>query len=160
MDDFLSRVDPELAARNEKYAHQDIWGENEFLRTRVRDQLFVDTYVNSTVLGLYVITYDVTDMAGNEATQITRFVIVQDDSELYQNSIQQVYDGTDGTFTGGVLPHEVGGTMRVASEVVELSRNRPTTASSLWARARRGGGRGTTKGSKNPGTWNPADSIL
>jgi hypothetical protein len=132
MDDFLSRLDLDLAAANEKYVHQDIWGENEFLRTRVRDELFVDTSINLLTLGLYVITYDVTDMAGNEATQITRFVIVQDDSELYQNSIQQVYDGTDGTFTGGVLPHEIGGTARVASEVMELSRNRPTAASSLW----------------------------
>jgi hypothetical protein len=173
MDDFLSRLDPDLAKLNEKFAHQDVWGAtNKFLRyrqhiavdcsvahldeslcknmptclwdedseqctldpTEPTTALRVNTTVNTTVLGLYIITYDVTDMAGNEATQISRFVIVQDDSELYQNSIQQVYDGTPGTFTGGELPHEVGGTIRVAStnDLVELSKNRPTVASSIW----------------------------
>ena len=108
MDDFLSRLDEELGARNEKWSHQDVHGEIEYLRERLNEELFVNTTVNSTVLGLYIITYDVTDMAGNEATQIVRFVIVQDDSELYQNSVQQVWDGTPGTFTGGILPHQIG----------------------------------------------------
>ena len=131
MDDFLSRLDPELAELDEKFQHQDIMGEDEFLRDRelgTDDTVYVNTTLNETVLGLYIITYDVTDMAANEATQITRFVIVQDDSELYQNSIQQTHDGTPGTFTGGTLPHESGGSIRVASKEVDLSRNRPTKA--------------------------------
>jgi hypothetical protein len=133
MDDFLSRLDSSLHVLHEKHSHQDVHGEVAYLRTRVGDQWFVNTTINTTVLGLYIITYDVTDMAGNEATQLTRFVIVQDDSELYQNSIQQVYDGSEGTFTGGVLPHEAGGIVRVAGRAeVELARNRPTDALSLW----------------------------
>jgi hypothetical protein len=133
MDDFSSRLDASLGRLNEKFVHQDVWGEREYRKENGKAAV---VSVNTTVLGLYVITYDVTDVAGNEATQISRFVIVQDDSELYQNSIQQVYDGTPGTFTGGELPHETGGTLRIASSstagLVELSRNRPTNASSLW----------------------------
>ena len=107
---------------------------DEFLRERtdIENEVYVNTTINTTVLGLYIITYDVTDMAANEATQICRFVIVQDDSELYQNSIQQNHDGTPGTFTGGTLPHETGASIRVAAREVELSRNRPTKACTVW----------------------------
>ena len=134
MDDFLSRLDPELGELDEKCQHQDIWGEYEFLRERtdIENEVYVNTTINTTVLGLYIITYDVTDMAANEATQIVRFVIVQDDSELYQNSIQQNHDGTPGTFTGGILPHETGASIRVASREADLSRNRPTKACTVW----------------------------
>ena len=132
MDDFLSRLDPELGTLDERYQHQDIMDENVFMRERIGNEVIVNTTVNTTILGLYIITYDVTDMAANEATQICRFVIVQDDSELYQNSIQQVFDGTPGTFTGGVLPHEAGGSIRVSTRQVDLSRNRRTKSSTEW----------------------------
>ena len=38
----------------------------------------------------------------------------------------------DDALTGGELPHETGGAIRVASRLVDLSRNRPTASSSLW----------------------------
>ena len=105
------------------------------------------------MLGLYTITYDVMDRAFNQAMQIVRFVLVQDDSELYQNSVQQVFDGVQSSFTGGVLPHlapsphahanftAASASVRIAAQLaartanlsrVELARGRPTNASSLW----------------------------
>jgi hypothetical protein len=137
MDDFLSRLDSSLDKdQDQGFVHQDLWGEETFIRSKWGESYYSNATINTEVLGLYILTYDVADMHGNEATQISRFVVVQDDSEIYQNSIQQVYDGTAGSFTGGVLPHETGGSIRVASSrfagLAELSRNRPTAASSLW----------------------------
>ncbi|MAU11687.1 MAG: hypothetical protein CL607_17815 [Anaerolineaceae bacterium] len=40
--------------------------------------IVVDNPVNTSVLGTYTVTYDVTDSSGNEAVQVTRTVIVED----------------------------------------------------------------------------------
>ena len=52
-------------------------GDSEAIKSGVR-RLDAANPVNTSVLGTYTVTYDVTDSSGNEAVQVTRTVIVED----------------------------------------------------------------------------------
>jgi methionine-rich copper-binding protein CopC len=97
--------------------------------------LIINNPVNTAVRGSYLITYDVTDSDGNNATQVTRTVIVKDfvapvitlvgDSEVtiaygetYNDAGATATDNLDGDLTGDIITINPVNTQTIGTYIV------------------------------------------
>lgn len=65
----------------------------------ISNQIVVTGNVNTSIVGFYRITYNVTDSSGNAAKQVTRFVIVKDS----EKPVIGLLGGSDVTVQGGSI---------------------------------------------------------
>ena len=93
--------------------------------------------VNTNAAGVYVITYNVSDQAGNPAVQVIRTIVVQEAPENALPSSDIDTDFSNGFFNAVSLPETIGGSISESTEKVEIQIKRGEhsdylDANSVW----------------------------